>query len=152
MNKAEQIEELEAQLSAIQAQIDEMKNVEEEWPKVGDKVWTLGLEGTTIFSNFTGTVMWKHRLATGSLHRTEAEASAYRDWLTSPRTQARRMVETCDGFDVKGEALIFYQKGNLSIMHASEYDGGLQFNSDHQAQAAIDKLGEETIKLALGVE
>lgn len=146
------LQELEEQLSAIQAQIDEMKKEGEEWPKFGDEVWTIGMEGVAVATKFAGTPMWRYKLATGSLHRTESEASAYRDWLTSPRTQARRMVETCDGFDVKGEALIFYQKGNLSIMHASEYDGGLQFNSNHQAQAAIDKLGEETIKLALGIE
>lgn len=149
MNKLQEIEE---QLSAIQAQIDEMKKENEGWPKYGDEVWMLGMEGATVVSTYTDSPMWRYKLSTGSLHRTAAEASAYRDWLTSPRTQARRKVEMCDGFDVNGEALIFYQNGNLSIMRASEYDGGLQFNSDHQAQAAIDKLGEETIKLALGIE
>ena len=171
------IEELEHELAQVRinhnetaqilvtmaSQLVELKAEEvqdEEWPKYGDKYWASdSYTGKVFESAGADTQITQRRLAAGNVHRTREEAEAYRDWLTNPRTQARRRVEMCDGLYEYGccELAIStdidtYTEINIMLIRSGFHTGAFKFRTKYQAQACIDLLGEDVIKCALGVE
>lgn len=157
MNK---LEEFEKKLGSLALELEELKAEavqNEEWPKVGCEYF--------YWNNYSGSDLiessnWQKmktdgmRLNVGNVHRTKEEAEAYRDWLTNPRTQARRRVEMCDGLDSIGMNQIVQTNGAIKVreLPLNWINSGLCFTTIDQAQACIDLLGEDVIKLALWVE
>lgn len=149
---AEFFAKAEATLAVLKAK-DALKD--EEWPKDGDDYYTVSGGGDILRPILSRSAFDSHRLSTSNANRTKEETERYRDWLTNPRTQARRRVEMCDGFDVNGENVWkINHSGDLFMDRISTkwFSGGLSFATEEQAQACIDLLGEDVIKLALGVE
>lgn len=126
---------------------------DEEWPNVGDEYFIAVDNEEAYKIRCSNDAYDNYNLETGNCHRTEEGAEAYRKWLTDPRTQARRMVEMCEGFDAEGDRYIGIDRSTNRVFHTGwecRY-GGLSFLTAKHAQTAIDKLGEDLIKVALGV-
>lgn len=154
MNK---LEEFEKKLGSLALELEAMKAEavqDEEWPKVGCKYWVSQTPPHKPFASiWDGDNTDSFRLATGNVHRTNEEAEAYRVWLTNPRTNARRRVEMCEGFDVAGSFGVVVDSKRVEIYNYVELkNGGLRFAAKGQARACINLLGVDVIKLALGVE
>ncbi len=156
------LEEFEKKLASLALELEVMKAdaaQDEEWPKDGCEYWVSQTTPhaphtphKTFASIWDGGNTDSFRLATGNVHRTKEEAEAYRDWLTSPRTQARRRGEMCDGFAPSGPAHIYLDGSRVLDCAMSCNYSGLSFATKRQAKACIDLLGEDVIKLAFGVE
>ena len=138
----------------LETQLHELKTKavsDEEWPKGDSSYHTLLSDNRVVHCLWTDDPYDQFRLAAGNVHRTKEEAEAYREWLTSPRTQARRRVEICEGHNITGSYAIIDTAGGLDIYDDCILEGGLRFNTVAQARACIDLLGEDVIKCALGV-
>jgi hypothetical protein len=126
----------------------------EVWPKAGDVYCTIDSSGDIGQCEWVADRIDLHKSATGNCHHTVQEAQAYKKWLTSPRTHARRRVEMCEGFDsLIGGYEVYSIGGSISII-TKDPDlswGSFAFTTKQQAQSCIDTLGEDVIKCALGV-
>lgn len=144
-------------LDKMETQIAELKAEAakgEGWLKVGGYYWRMYPSGTVNYCRWDDDTVDKSLLRAGNVYRTQEEAEAYRDWLTSPHTQARRRVEMCEGFDLSAQVEVYVDRdGSIrsSELLIKQYYGGLRFTTRDQAQACIDLLGEDVIKCALGV-
>ena len=152
------IEAMQVQINALKAEAaqgEEWPKVGDEWPKVGDEYYLAYSTGTIACVAWGNDSADKNLTASGNVHRTKEEAEAYRAWLTNPRTQARRRVEMCDGFDSIGLRGIVSDDGGTIFPAALRHcygNSGLRFTTVQQAVACIDLLGEDVIKCALGVD
>ena len=152
MNK---LEEFEKKLAALALELEAMKAEvaqDEEWPKSGAYY-------TVLSDNRIENCLWnddsydKFRLSAGNVHRTNEEAEAYREWLTNPRTQARRRAEMCDGFDPFGNYQIVVTDRLVKVkeLPTDWFTGSMRFTTVKKARSCIEALGDAVIKLALGI-
>ena len=149
------LEEFEKKLGSLAVELEVMKAEaaqDEERPNDTSKYWASDSYTRKVFESAGADArITKRRIATGNVHRTKEEAEAYRDWLTNPRTQARRRVEGYGGFDPIGGSRLAITGGEVIITEMNCNYGGLTFATEEQAQACLDLLGEDVIKLALGI-
>ncbi len=92
MNKLDELEKKYQELGAEIKKLKAEKGVVE-WPKAGYGYYYVTSDVGIACFPWWGREHQMHHLASGNVHRTKEEAEAYKAWLTSPRTQARREVE-----------------------------------------------------------
>jgi len=140
--------------NGYQIAVVDMSAVEAEvWPKKGDEYWHVDGYGDIYVSPFCDDDIDQYSLSTNNCHRTKKAAEAHRAYQMDPRVRARELVELCEGFDVVGCEEIMAEEDKVLIpkhLRLTRYWGSPRFKSGY-AQAAIDKLGEPLIKVALGL-
>ena len=148
----EKLDKLEQQMKALQAELEKARAEcqQKAWPKVGYTFWSFTERG--VFDDIWQNVaIDRNRKEQHRIFRTKAEAQAAYEWTFSKRTAIRREVELCDGFDPSGHVTIFFDDGEITISFSTSlvYFADLSFNTEQQAQACIDTVGESRIKYLL---
>jgi len=148
------LSDLKKQYDRLGAEIAKLEAEPKLWPQCSDVYWYVDLEGGesyAVFDDFF--IIHQQRLATGNCYRTEAEARAYREWQTDPRVVARGMIERMEGFDPEGEVSVGFDSSDDGIVYqmCEPFECALQFKNEKYIDSVLDKLGEDLIKVALGV-
>ena len=162
MNTNQKIAELENQLTAIQQELDKLKQVEveETWPKIGDTYHYVHEFGYTTFITYDNDEYDLGAKAIGNMFRTEEEAEKEieaRKVIAELRSQpgSRKFVVGEDNHAVD----VNLEDFKLDIEYWTTYCcgfGQVYFNTREDVENAIEVVGEDRILaaakwLAIGV-
>ena len=144
------IEELEARLAEMQAELEKLKSEKvAEWPKEGDEYWTIGTSGKPFAYEWEDDEHDNGTMAIGHIFRTEEEAEAEieaRKVIAELCRQpgARRFVVGGNNWSV---VYNFHNKALWACVWESEppIQQSVWFESQESARAAIQAVGEERI-------
>jgi len=151
--KLERIARMEEELANLRAEVEAEEDKLEVWPKEGDEYWRVTVDGYIRNTVFNDAAFDRHNLSTNNCRRTKEAAEAHRAYQVDPRVRARELVELCEGFDVFGKEELMAEGDKVWVskhLSLTRSWGSPRFKSGY-AQAAIDKLGEDLIKVALGL-
>jgi len=157
MNILEKIKQLEEQLTALRKEVENKPAERNDWPNLRDTYYTLDFEGDSDAYTYVDDDTDKYLKQIGNMFKTEEEAEAYKQYLMKPSTSARAKLQMwADENNKDFDEAYYYFYHNSAGLYIDDYsyeffEGVVSFSSYDLAEKAIQELGEELIKTALGV-
>ena len=146
-------EELKALKQRI-AELEEQAKEEQEFPKVGDEYWYMGVTGNVFTSTWEGFPSEKDMLKMGNIFRTREQAEFAVKKLkveAELRKFSRPFVDGKENNHIKYRPS--FDELSVSASFGYQDQGVFYFESREKAQQAIKSVGKERIKKYIfGVE
>jgi len=157
----QQIKDTQEQLEKLTKALEEQKNKLKEWPQVNDEYYIVRPTGIIDSLFYTQESYDENCKAMHNCFKTKDKAEHYRDWLKSPVTHSRYLLQkVADEYNgdwkykpnVNHGYFIYISNDKMRITFDCAFiQAKIYFKDIEGCQKAIEVLGEETIKLACGV-
>ncbi len=149
MSNNQRITELEAKLSQLQQELDELKNLPKEWPQVGDYYWFVSAEDEPSRTVFDGCEFDSNKIAFGNMFQTREEAEAElhaRLTIAKLRSQPGRKKFIPNKYNWTVE--IDFSCPAITCCYWNNISGGFHstyFESEEAVKNAIKAVGADNI-------
>jgi len=157
----QQIKDTQERLEKLTKALQEESCKPKEWPQNNDFYYYVGYKNQCVLTYWTSGETDIHRKAMHNYFKTKAEAEHYKDWLKSPVTHSRYLLQkTADEYNKHwkykpglntGYYMHLYGTHLTVTSNVSFRAAVIYFKDSEGCHKAIEVLGEDTIKIACGV-